>query len=110
MKKKGTLLTLLIIAMSTYLINAQQVNKGVFVFGVSTNVNIAGPSLDIMSLSYTSYNTGSVYNYTRKSINLSPKLGYFVVDQLSLGFDLNLSHTIYGNADETTRTFLGISP
>lgn len=101
---------LLILILIPYTLIAQHIDKGTFLIGGASNINVLGSGFDVMSINYTTYSY-STYNYTKKSINFSPKIGYFITNKLSVGADFNIAFikTDYYN-EPITKTFLGISP
>jgi len=75
-----------------------QTNKGNILVGVSSTLNLTGTGTDLMNLGYTSVKYKSdATGYTEPkpdktfSINLSPKVGYFVADNMALGLDVNMA-------------------
>jgi len=92
-----------------------QTEKGKLLLGVSSRTslglfNLSGCSPDIMSVGFTTvkyksdeYSDDEKEKYT--SLNLSPRIGYFLVKNLALGVDLNLAYMKVGTtaSDETDK-------
>jgi hypothetical protein len=101
------------------LLNAQT-NQGKVLVGVSSTFSLIGTSTDLMNLGYSSMNFKSDADGFKESdpdkmtnINLLPKVGYFVVDNLALGLDVNiaLSSTKYGeDSNKYSQTLLSAGP
>lgn len=79
------------------LLNAQT-EQGKILVGVSSTLSLAGTGSDIMTLGYSNTKYKSDADGFEESdpdktvsINLLPKVGYFVVDNLAFGLDINLS-------------------
>lgn len=105
--KKASFLTIGLFVMSIGFLNAQT-NQGKFLLGLSS---------DILSLGYTTYNTksdagGSDYANKLFSVNLSPKVGYFVIDNLAIGLDLGVGFFIndIGSGDSNTTAWISAGP
>ena len=95
---------LLILTVSILTINfgvlTAQTNKGTKFIGVSTAQNFTETGYDIMSLGYSSstiqyYGDGDEESDPTKliNINLIPKVGYFILDNLVVGLDINLAYS-----------------
>jgi hypothetical protein len=117
--KKITLLTVVILTISLGFLNAQT-NQGKVLLGVSSTLSLAGTGTDLMNLGYSSVKYKSDADGFEESdpdkmtsINLLPKVGYFVIDNLALGLDVNiaLSTTKDGeNSDKYSQTLLSVGP
>ncbi len=93
--KKLTLATLLLLAISFGLLKAQT-TKGNILLGASTVFNIGGNNSDITGFGFSSIkHKSNAQNYNEPDpdkltgFNLSPKVGYFVIDNLALGLNLD---------------------
>ncbi|HEY6914348.1 MAG TPA: hypothetical protein VI413_06710 [Paludibacter sp.] len=97
-------------------------NKGKFILGVSSMLSSVGTGSDIGSIGFGSFTQksdaiGFVEQEPVKStnINLLPKFGYFVVDNLAVGLDLSLIYqsrsfkTIY-NESNSKGTYFCVGP
>lgn len=118
MKKIKTLIIALLVA-NFSLLNAQT-DKGRVLIGASSTFNLAGNSSGLMTLSYstTKYSPGA-FGITESrtdrsfSLNLSPKLGYFVMDNLAIGFDWNFGYSSnieVENKDKSNQRALSAGP
>jgi len=117
--KKITLFTVLMLIISIGLLNAQT-NQGKVLLGVSSSLSLAGTGSDLMNLGYSSLKYKSDADGFEESnsdkmtsINLLPKVGYFVVDNFAIGLDLNiaLSSTKDGEDDDKySQTLLSVGP
>ena len=94
MKKKALILTLAIISVNCIILSAQT-GKGKFLIGELTSFKEFGTDkIGLMAIGFTSSQSksdpdrddNSVKNNTF-SINLLPRVGYFVIDNLALGLD-----------------------
>ncbi len=104
MKTLTTFLTLTIIFLGSELLSAQT-GKGKFLIGESITINFGGitpPST--MNLGWGTYKTKSdtddeYYSSKRFSLNLSPKFGYFVANNLAVGIDFGILNSKYKSDD-----------
>ena len=97
-------------------------NKGKFILGVSSVLSSVGTGSSIGSIGFTSSTQKSdAVGYTEQNpmkttnINLLPKFGYFVVDNLAVGLDVSLIHVSYSlksiNYDfNSTGTYFCVGP
>jgi len=76
-----------------------QMNKGKFILGVSSILSSVGTGSGIGSIGFSSSTQKSdAVGYTEQNpiktgnINLLPKFGYFVIDNLAVGLDVSLTH------------------
>lgn len=94
-------------------------NKGSIIGGMSSSISLSGENKNFFSLGYTKqkneYRNTIIDSYTTgvKTIylNLSPKIGYFFVNNLAIGLDINTGFT-HSKTDlsKTTNTFLATGP
>lgn len=95
MKKHSLFLIILIISLSTNL--SAQTSKGKFLVGGLTHITQNGSGLTSANIGYTTTkskdDSGDDDDYKDKtfSLNFAPKAGYFIIDNLALGVDLNLT-------------------
>lgn len=96
--KKLTLF-IIILFLTTNLLQAQT-NKGNMLIGVSTTLSLTNNASNIITLGYSSskvksdnpdFEDDDAINKT-KTINFSPRVGVFIVDNLAIGVDLSLAH------------------
>ena len=97
-----------------------QTNKGKVLLGVSSTLSLAGTGSDLMTLGYTTMKSKSdVDGYEDSdpnkttSFNLLPKVGYFVIDNLAVGLDVNIalsSEKYGGSSDKYITNMLSIGP
>ncbi len=90
-----------------------QTNKGNWLSGLSSSLNIAGAGSDLMGVGFSSWTTKSDAAGFEEhdpdktsSINLLPKFGYFVTDNFVFGVDVSLmtSTTKNGGSDSKSIT------
>ncbi|MEN8137482.1 MAG: outer membrane beta-barrel protein [Bacteroidota bacterium] len=119
--KNLSLLTVLLLTIGMGLLNAQttQTNKGNVLIGVSSTLSIAGTGSDLMNIGFTSIKFKSDGqdddSDTEKmtNINLLPKAGYFVSDNLAMGLNFNLAFSSSKNGDgdyKYTQTLFSTGP
>jgi len=115
---------LLILTVSILTINfgvlSAQTNKGTIFIGGTTAQNFTETGYNFMSLGYSSGTTkADIDGYESPdptklfSVNLMPKAGYFVLDNLVVGLDVNLafSKINYGsNSGEYSELMIGAGP
>jgi hypothetical protein len=116
---KITYFTVFMLTISAGLVNAQT-NQGNVLLGVTSTLSIAGAGSDLMNIGFSSVKQKSDADGFEESdpdkmtsINLMPKVGYFVVDNFAVGLDLNIgvSSTQYGeNEDKSSQTLLAVGP
>lgn len=121
--KNLTLLLIVCLAGATFL--DAQTNKGKFLLGVSSRTRIGlfdlnNSAPDVMSLGYstfTSKSDASGYDEPESdkliSLNFLPKVGYFVIDNLAIGLDINLAFMNYkfgGSNNEWKTTLYAAGP
>jgi hypothetical protein len=107
--KTTTLFTIFLLAISSGLLKAQT-NQGKMLLGVSSTISLAGTGSDLMSLGYSSVKYKSDADGFDESdpvkmtnINLLPKLGYFVIDNLALGLDLNIARSTEKDGEDSDK-------
>ena len=95
--KKLILLTGILCVLNLTMLKAQT-EQGTFLLGLSSSIGLSGPSTDLTSLEFSTSkekSDGSDINGSGpvkfSSFNLSPKIGCFVVNNLVVGIDMNLS-------------------
>ena len=102
--KKITFLicTILIVCITTV---RSQTDKGTFLIGVSTSSNLG--SIGYSSINYRTNDKDVISKSNRTSLNLSPKFGYFIIDNLALGIDVSLTYSYLRQKaiDETSKKF-----
>lgn len=102
------------------MLNAQ-IEKGKVLIGVSSTLSLAGTGTgtDLMYLSYSSVKHKNDADGFEESdpnkmtnINLLPKVGYFAIDNLAVGFDLNIAYSTEkdGNDDKDSQTLFSVGP
>lgn len=104
MKTKAAILALFIILSCNGLLSAQT-EKGTFLIGESFTVDLGGgfaPSN--MNLGWGTYKTksdseGNTYSSKGFSLNLTPRLGYFVASNLVVGIDFGILNSKYTSDD-----------
>ena len=96
-----------------------QINQGRILVGVSTSINYMSFGSDLMNLGFTTVKQksnapGYVEPDAEKTttINLLPKVGFFIIDNLVVGLDLSLSSYTdkYSSNSKSTMTYLGVGP
>ncbi len=103
MKTKTTILALALIFLGTGLLSAQT-GKGKFLIGESINISFGGVTPPTtMNLGWGTYKVKSDGDDDRKSkrfsLNLSPKFGYFVANNLAVGIDFGIVTSKYESGD-----------
>ena len=114
--KKIILLITVFCFIAFQVINAQT-DKGRMLNGISSTVNLSGWGSDHLGLGFSSTkyvsSSGATSPATKTSfLNLIPKVGYFVIDNLAAGLDLTLSTYSTKNSDnsKSNGTLLCIGP
>ena len=117
--KTLTLISVFVLTIGTGLLNAQT-SQGSVLIGVSSTLSLAGSGSDLMGLGFSSIKYKSDIDGFENSdsdkmtsINLQPKIGYFVNDNLALGLDLNIALSSEKNGedgDKYSQTLLGAGP
>ena len=95
-----------------------QISKGSFLIGELTTLNLEAQVVSYMNLGYATYKTKSDNNTDNNSdkifsINLTPRVGYFVIDNLAIGLDIpvNFSHRKDGSGYyKSVVTMLSVGP
>jgi len=95
--KRISLFTVFMLIISAGILNAQT-DQGKVLLGVSSTLSIAGTGSDLMNIGFTSIKQKSdADGYVEAdpdkitSINILPKVGYFVVDNFALGLGINVA-------------------
>ena len=100
-------------------VSEAQVNKGRILLGVSTSLSYVNFGSDIMSLGFSSikFKANSMENVDPDvikvtTLNLSPKIGYFVINNLALGLNLSIGSSIDKpeSGGKNTTTSFGLGP
>lgn len=113
--KKLCLLTTVICLLISLPVKAQM-EKGKILTGVTTRITHPGDwGSELMSLGfYTSKYGGDSDRYKDISLNLQPRIGYFVINNLATGIDIIVATTSEKNKDDANykwnSTTLGIGP
>lgn len=108
--KRLPFLTIGLIAINIGLLNAQ-IDQGKVLVGLSSGS-------DIFDLGYTTAKTKSDADGSEEadksfSVNFQPKMGYFIIDNLAIGLDLNVGFSKYktgSDNDKFTSTSLSAGP
>jgi outer membrane protein len=96
-----------------------QINQGRMLIGVATSINYMSFGSDLMNLGFTTVKQksnapGYVEPDAEKTttINLLPRVGYFIIDNLVVGLDLSVSSYTakYSSDSKSTMTYLGVGP
>lgn len=78
-----------------------QTEKGHFFTGISTTLSSVGTGPEMFGVGFSSSQTivGGEGNEPVKSysVNLVPRIGYFIADNIALGLDVNLSYSLIKN-------------
>jgi Outer membrane protein beta-barrel domain len=97
-----------------------QINKGRMLAGISTSFSNVNYGSDIMSLGFTSIRQKSnapgyveppAQNLT--TFNLSPRFGYFVINNLAVGIDATIASAVQKESQYDSKfsmTYLGLGP
>ena len=113
--KKITSFTMILFAISFGILNAQM-NQGKVLLGVSSTLSLSAAGSELMNLGFSSMKDKSDADGFEESeptkmtsINLLPKVGYFVADNLAIGLDARISSSSekYGGDNDkySTRVF-----
>jgi len=94
-----------------------QTNKGRFIVGEFTELRFDGSALNPMNFGYSNIKTksdsGESDSDKNATINLMPKAGYFVIDNLAIGLDLSgtfsMTKSSSGSSKQTI-TILSMGP
>ncbi len=122
--KKISILAISLITINFGLLQAQtdhtQTDQRKMMVGVSSTLSLAGTGSDLMNLGYSitqnKSDAAGVEEYDPNkmaNINLLPKVGYFIVDNLAIGLDLNiaLSSTKHGELNyKFSKMLLSVGP
>lgn len=118
MKKKSLILATVIIAVNCNILSAQT-KKGKFLIGGLSYIEQLGNGVTgSMNIGYTTFqNKSDGDNDSSKdkqfSLNLVPRAGYFVIDNLAVGLDVYLATGITKSESfdsKTTSTFFAVGP
>jgi hypothetical protein len=112
------LLFLSVLCILNFSLVKAQPDQGKIMVGVSSSLELASTGANLMSLGYTTTSTksdasGAFDNETYKTTNLNllPKVGYFMINNLAVGIDLgvNTSNTKYTTYTSNS-TFFSVGP
>ncbi len=119
MKKQALIITLAILTASSTLLTAQT-TKGKFLLGELSYIEFLGNGvLGSTNLGYTTFQSKSDGDNSDDSkdkmfsVNIVPRAGYFVIDNLAVGLDVFLateSHKAMDDAYKSTSTFFAVGP
>ena len=118
MKKKPLILVIVIIAVNCNFLSAQT-NKGKFLMGELSYIELMGNGvIGSANLGYTTFqfkSDGDNPSSKQKqfSLNIVPRAGYFVIDNLAIGLDVLLATELKNIGDDTyksTTTFFAVGP
>lgn len=93
-----------------------QMNKGNLLLGASSNFNIfgSGNNMEYMSIGFSTIKYDDTPDEKDKliSLNLNPKVGYFIIDNLAIGLDLNVGFSNQKSDDgsSTNNALIGVGP
>jgi outer membrane protein len=114
--KKILMLVTVFCFLAFQVINAQT-DKGRIIVGISSTASLSGKGSDIMGLGFSSTKyvspSGTSSAADKSSfLNLIPKVGYFIIDNLAAGLDLTISTyaTKYSDKTKSTGTLLCVGP
>jgi len=119
--KKTALFIITMCFISISLLNAQ-FDKGKILLGVSSSSELSALMAEYYNANSNLFNLGfSTYKYKSdsddgdsekfRSFNISPRVGYFLVNNLSAGLNINFSVAGSGTGnDKNTEILLGIGP
>lgn len=84
-----------------------QIEKGNWSLGVATTLSSSGNS-SALGFGYSVNKSDGLSNQTETfQFNFTPRVGYVIIKDLSLGLDINVT---YFNSSENTNTFIGAGP
>jgi hypothetical protein len=112
--RKSLILIMALCFMSTFILKAQ-FDAGKIMVGISSSSNnvvtmYAGGSANFFQIGFSTISSsGSSEKAT--TFNLSPRIGYFFVQNLALGLDINYSLLSYGTgSNKETNSIFGLGP
>ncbi len=99
--RNRTLIIALAVAISSSGILSAQTTKGKFLIGEFTNISLTGNGTQMnMNLGWSNHKVKSDSRDSDNSnpskefsINLTPRVAYFVIDNLAVGLDITLAYT-----------------
>ncbi len=110
------ILVLTVLCACSFTFSKAQTGKGRVFMGVSSTYGLVGTGSDLMTLGFSSAKSKSD-SYEdddptkTTSFNLVPKVGYFVIDNLAVGLDVNIAMSSEKDGDyKTTQTLLSAGP
>jgi len=110
------ILVLIVLCACSFTFSKAQTGKGRVFVGVSSTYGMAGTGSDLMTLGFSSTkNKSDTYDdddpSKTTSFNVLPKVGYFVIDNLAVGLDVNIATSTEKDGDyKTTQTLLSAGP
>ena len=115
--KRFSLIAMIVLIANVSVLKAQT-TKGKYLVGVSSAISASGESNSFCSMGYSTSKTnyGSSKSTSNKQwslgANASPKLGYFVVDNLALGLNVSVwaQHTNVNNDYSVNSSLVGAGP
>src|SRR5690606_23548425 len=117
--KKVALLAVILITINIGLLKAQTDQRKIMV-GLSSTLSLAGTGSDLINIGFSSVKYKSDADGFEEadpdktiSVNFSPKVGYFVVDNFAVGLDLNLALTsrkVGDSNDKSSSTLISVGP
>lgn len=117
--KRIKLLAIIVFSFNSLLVNAQT-SKGKILVGASSNFGLTGSGSDFMTVGFSTAKdksdaSGSGQSEKQKStsLNLVPKVGYFIADNLALGLDFNLGFSSNRSEDsefKSNQTIFTVGP
>ena len=106
--KKITFIALALFVLTTA---KSQTEQGNFLLGLASNLALSDNGPNAMSIGYSNAKLKSDYGVGGKTdywnIYLTPKVGWFIIDNLALGTELAAG---YGNHDGASSSVIGIGP
>lgn len=113
MKKISILIVLIAFSFS---LSKAQIGKGRVFLGVSSTYGLAGTGSDLTTIGFSTmksksdtYGTSDAVKTT--TFNLIPKVGYFVIENLAVGIDVNVATSSEKEGDyKNTQTLLSAGP
>lgn len=111
-----TFMLFLLCSLTTGIVSAQT-QKGKILLGASTNFSLlgGGSGTEYLSLGFSSIKYDNIGDDADNliSLNLFPKIGYFIMDNLAVGLDLNVAMASQKDGSDDSKyvnTMLGAGP
>jgi hypothetical protein len=116
---KKVIMVITVLCLFAFSVSEAQINKGRSLIGVSTSFSYINYGSDLMSLGFSSikskgndpaYVDPDVVKVT--TLNLSPKFGFFIVNNLALGLNVSIGSSIDKpkSGGKNTTTSFGLGP